>query len=170
MKKYLITFYILSIFSVASFAQQPSSWDNWQWLLGEWNGEGTGKPGEGNGTFSFTFDLDKKILVRKSLTKFPATDLKPASIHEDLMIIYLDFSGNPSKAIYFDNESHTIQYSIQYSDKTITFLSEKIPNVPVFKLSYSWLSDNTINTKFELSQDGQNFMTYIEGKSSKIKK
>lgn len=159
MRKFLIVFTAFFAVSISSFAQQKSAWNNWQWLLGEWKGEGAGKPGEGNGTFSFAFDLDKKILVRKNYTEFPATNSKPASIHEDLMIIYLDFSGNPSKAIYFDNEGHTIHYSIQYSDKTITLQSEKIAHIPVFKLSYIWLDDTTINTQFEISQDGQNFVT-----------
>ena len=85
------------------------------------------------------------------------------------MIVYLDFTGNPSKAIYFDNEGYTINYSISYLDKTIVLLSDKIPNVPVFRLTYTLLNDETINTKFEMSQDAEKFMTYIEGKSKKIK-
>ncbi len=83
--------------------------------------------------------------------------------------MYLDFSGNPSRAIYFDNEGHTINYSISYADKSIVLLSDKIPNVPLFRLTYTLLDDETINTKFETSQDGEKFVTYIEGKSKKIK-
>ena len=85
------------------------------------------------------------------------------------MIVYLDFTGSPSKAIYFDNEGHTINYQIAYADKSIVFTSVKIPNVPVFRLSYSYLDIDTIDTKFEVSQDGEKFITYIEGKSKKSK-
>jgi hypothetical protein len=85
------------------------------------------------------------------------------------MVIYLDFTGYPSKAIYFDNEGHTINYTISYSDKTIILVSDKISAVPIFRLTYTLIDNNTIDTKFELSQDGEKFMTYIEGKSRKGK-
>jgi hypothetical protein len=151
------------------FSQQKPSWDRWSWLTGEWIGEGSGKPGDGGGTFSFKTDLDQNILVRKSHSEYPATANKPQVIHDDLMVVYPDFSGNPAKAIYFDNEGHTINYSITYSDKSIILTSDKIPNVPIFKLTYSLLDNETVNTKFEMSQDGVKFFTYIEGKSKKLK-
>ena len=108
-------------------------------------------------------------MVRKSHSEYPATDKKPKVIHDDLMVIYLDYSGTPSKAIYFDNEGHTINYSISYADKSIVFTSAKITNIPVFRLTYILLDNETIDTKFEMSQDGIQFMTYIEGKSTRVK-
>jgi len=100
-------------------AQSNSAWDKWSWLAGEWVGEGSGQPGQGGGTFSFKPSLDNKILVRESHSEYPAVGSKPKIIHNDLMIIYPDYSGNPVKAIYFDNEGHTINYSISYADKLI---------------------------------------------------
>ena len=150
--------------------QQSAGLDKWSWLMGEWKGEGSGQPGQGGGVFSFKYDLDKKVIVRKSHSEYPATEAKPKIIHDDLMIIYPDAAGNESKAIYFDNEGHTINYSILCSDKTIVLTSDKAPNVPVFRLTYDLLDEKTINTKFELSQDGEKFMTYIEGKSKKVNK
>ena len=155
--------------SFQSFAQQNTTWDNWSRLMGEWKGEGSGQPGQGGGTFSFQTDLDGKILVRKSHSEYPANGNRPATIHNDLMIVSLDYAGNATKATYFDNEGHTINYSITYAPNVVILLSEKIPNMPVFRLTYSLLDDQTVNTKFEMSRDGENFMTYIEGKSVKIK-
>jgi hypothetical protein len=48
-------------------------------------------------------------------------------------------------------------------------VSEKIPNVPIFRLTYTLLEDQKVNIKFEMSQDGEKFMTYLEGKSVKVK-
>ena len=169
MKVKIILSLAVLTFATGSFAQQNSTWDNWKWLIGEWKGEGSGEPGKGGGTFSFKPNLDQKIIVRKSHSEYPATADKPAVTHDDLMIVYLNFSGGPTKAIYFDNEGHTINYSISYAPQSIVFMSVKIPHVPVFRLTYTWLSEDSINTKFELSQDGENFSTYIEGKSKKIK-
>lgn len=151
------------------FSQQKPSWDQWSWLTGEWVGEGSGQPGTGGGTFSFKTDLDQNILVRKSHSEYPATAGKSKVIHDDLMVVYPDFAGTPSKAIYFDNEGHTINYSITYSDKSIILTSDKIPNVPTFRLTYSLIDTETVNTKFEMSQDGEKFFMYIEGKSKKSK-
>jgi hypothetical protein len=166
--KWIIVIGMLAL-ACNSFAQQKSTWANWAWLMGTWKGEGSGQPGQGSGIFSFTPDLDKKILVRKSHSEYPAKESKPAVLHDDLMIVYLDFEGNPSKAIYFDNEGHTINYTINYLDKTIVLTSSKIPHVPVFRLTYALLDAETVNTKFEMSQDGESFSTYIEGKSKKMK-
>ncbi|MCJ7714336.1 hypothetical protein MUO66_07770 [Candidatus Bathyarchaeota archaeon] len=76
--------------------------------------------------------------------------------------------GNPTKAIYFDNEGHIINYQVTYSDKSIVLTSDRIPNVPVFRLTYTLLGIDTVDTKFEMSQDGEKFTLYIEGKSKKI--
>ena len=166
--KLIFTIGFLTLVTVA-LGQNNSSWAKWTWLIGDWKGEGAGEPGKGSGTFSFRPDLDEKILVRKSHSVYPAMNDKPAIIHDDLLIVSLDFTGNPSKAVYFDNEGHTINYSITYSENEIVLKSEKNPGVPVFRLTYTLLDKETVNTKFEMSKDGMQFMTYVEGKSKKLK-
>jgi hypothetical protein len=169
MKKAILLFALTIIISNYIQAQQNINWEKWNWLLGEWAGEGSGQPGIGSGTFSFTPDLDSKIILRKSHSEYPATENKPAFMHNDLMVVYADYTGNPSKAIYFDNEGHTINYFITYQEKSIVLLSDKNPGIPVFRLTYTLLDDKKVNTKFEMSQDGEKFFTYIEGKSKKTK-
>lgn len=162
--------FVIAFFCLATgLSAQQNPWTKWTWLIGEWKGEGKGQPGQGEGVFSFTPDLNSKILVRKAHSEYPASGNRPATIHDDLLIVYPDPSGTPSKAIYFDNEGHTITYSISYPEKSIVLLSDKTPNMPVFRLTYSLIDDKTVDTKFEMSQDGEKFMTYIQGKSVKIK-
>jgi hypothetical protein len=166
--KFLLTI-ALSGFLSFCFGQQYDNWDEWNWLIGKWKGEGSGQPGAGGGTFSFFFDLDSNIIIRKSHSEYPATENKPETIHDDLMIVYPDISGSPIKAIYFDNEGHTINYTISYMEQSIVLTSERIPDSPVFRLTYTSLDKKTVHTRFEISQDGEKFMTYIEGKSKKRK-
>jgi hypothetical protein len=168
MKMKLLLFVALFAVSSVSFGQKTLSWDKWKWLIGNWTGEGIGQPGQGNGKFAFSVNLDSNIIVRKSHSEYPATEKKPAIIHDDLMIIYPETAGS-QKAIYFDNEGHIINYLIEYAEKTIVFTSEKTSDDPVFRLTYSLLDDGMVNTKFEMSQDGANFITCIEGKSKKVK-
>jgi hypothetical protein len=165
--KILLTLLLSGILS-SSFGQQGDIWSKWSWLMGEWTGEGGGQPGQGGGTFSFKPDLDNKILVSRSHSEYPAAENKPNVIHDVLMIIYSDPSGNPTKAIYFDNENHIINYTISYSEKSIVLTSEKSPYIPIFRLTYTLLENDMVNTKFEMSQDGKKFTVYIEGRSRKI--
>jgi len=43
----------------------------------------------------FSFDLDRNILVRQSHSEYPATPDNPGTIHDDLMIVYPDYTGEP---------------------------------------------------------------------------
>ena len=167
MRKKIFLILIAIGLAISAFGQTKNSWNRWDWLVGEWIGEGSGQPGQGVGTFSFGYDLEKNILVRKSHSEYPASDNKPKTIHDDLMIVFPDPSGGLIRAIYFDNEGHIINYTVAFSDKSIVLTSDKTPNVPVFRLTYTLLENQTVNTKFEMSQDGVNFMLYIEGKSRK---
>ena len=166
--KITLTIAFLGVF-LTVFSQPNPTWEKWNWLIGDWAGEGSDQPGKGGGTFTFKADLDQKILVRKSHSEYPALGSKPEITHNDLLIVYPDHSGNGSKAIYFDNEGHIINYSITFSDQSIILTSEKIPNVPLFRLTYTLLEDQKVNTKFEISRDGANFNTYLEGNSIKIR-
>jgi hypothetical protein len=153
----------------ASFGQQDAKWEKWNWLVGEWVGEGSGQPGQGGGTFSLASDLDGKILVRRNHSEYPATKDKPKIVHDDLMIVYRGEPGSPGKAIYFDNEGHTIEYAVAFADDTIVLTSGKVGNMPVFRLTYAPLDKDSVNVKFEMSQDGTNFKVYTEGKCKRKK-
>jgi hypothetical protein len=164
----IITVAFFGLFTTC-FGQQSSTWEKWNGLIGEWVGEGSGQPGQGGGFFTFKTDLDNNILVRKGHTEIAASENKPKVIHDDLMIIYPGNPGSSTKSIYFDNEGHTINYTVTFPGNSIVLTSEKIPGVPVFRLSYTLLDKETVNTKFEMSRDGITFATYIEGKSKKTK-
>lgn len=166
--KLLLTIIFLNLFTI-SFGQPNAAWDKWNWLIGEWKGEGSGQPGQGEGTFSFKPDLDNKVLIRRNHSVYPAKENKPGIIHDDLMIVYKDYSGHPAKAIYFDNEGHTINYLVSFTDSSVILTSEKMPNAPVFRLSYLDLKKDRVNVKFEMSRDGEKFTIYTEGTCNKIK-
>jgi len=160
---------ILSMnFLLVLHAQKEPGLEQWQWLLGKWEGEGSGRPGQGKGYFSFEYILNNKVIERKSHSEYPSQDKSSTLVHDDVMLIYPDSSGRPGKAIYLDNEGHVINYKIAYSDQSIIFLSEKTTQNLVFRLTYTRLSDGEVNTRFEFAQNGKQFSTYIEGKSKKV--
>jgi hypothetical protein len=143
------------------------AWEPYRFLVGEWTGEGDGEPAKASGQFSFAWDLREKVLVRRNRAEFPAAQGRPASSHEDLMVIYQGDRGGPTKAIYFDNEGHVINCAVTLADdkRTLTFLSDAVPAAPRFRLSYAKSVDDSLKIKFEIAPPGrpEDFKTYLEG-------
>ena len=157
-------FLFLSFSLIAQEKPKTINWDHWKFLLGTWIGEGGGKvAGQGVGESKFFFDLDDNILVRESYADLPASNDRPAYKHKDKMIIYQQASA--TKAIYFENEGHVINYDIRFSDdfNKVTFVSDLIPGAPRFRLSYSRQKDDRIKLDFEIASPNrpESFSPYI---------
>ncbi len=157
--------------SSASAEPTWARWDQWRPLVGQWQAAGKGSPGEGAGGFSFAFDLQNKVLVRKSHTDYPPADGRPAFSHDDLMVVYADEAAHTFRADYFDNEGHVIRYTAGFSSdgRTLTFISDPAPSQPSFRLTYVKNPDNTLGIKFEIAPPNapDKFKTYLEGSAQK---
>ncbi|HWZ34469.1 MAG TPA: hypothetical protein VNX18_24185 [Bryobacteraceae bacterium] len=159
----------VALLAITAAGQTPAAqtknadpWKPFQFLMGEWVGEGGGGPGQGGGGFSLQFDLQRQVLVRKNFADYPAQDGRPAVHHEDLMIIYLDDRSKSPRAIYFDSEGHTIRYTVAPARGGLVFESEAGEPGPHYRLSYT-PSDQRVNGKFELSAPGQSeYKTYLD--------
>jgi hypothetical protein len=156
-------------------AQQSSpkpDWSAFQFLLGEWTGEGSGNPGQGNGIFTFSLDLQDHVIIRRNQSDYPETKTHAAFSHNDLMLIYQE-PGKSARAIYFDNEDHTIQYNANISEngKSITFTSDSLPAKPQFQLTYTLLSDDSLLITFEIAPPSKPniFAKYLEGRAHRTK-
>jgi hypothetical protein len=163
----LLACIFLLIASARAQQSQELNWEPYRFLLGEWIGEGSGTPGEATGGFSFSFDLEKKILVRKNYANYPATKDKPAYSHTDLMVIYQDAANNATRAIYFDSEGHVINYAVAFSnDNTrLVFTSEPSASAPRFRFTYNTPSDGRLTFEFEIAPPGKPdaFSKYVQG-------
>ena len=148
-----------------------TDWEAWKSLLGEWEAGHTDDPKQGQGNFSYSFALDGTILVRRNRTVFPATGEREGYAHDDLLIIYTEFSG-AKRAIYFDNEGHVIHYevSITPDQKVITWESDPVPSAPQFRLTTIVTGPDTLEARFEIAPPGKPgaFTVYIEGTARRI--
>ena len=155
----------------SSSPETTSSWAAFEYLLGDWVGEGGGQPGQGAGEFSFHPDLQNHILVRKNYAAYPPTKDRPGFRHDDLMVVYRESNNAPPKAIYFDSEGHVIHYSVTASadSKTIQFVSEVLPSSPRYRLTYARTGSDSLTLKFEIAPPGtpDSFSTYIEAKAKR---
>lgn len=164
----------LSLTGLTLAADKKDSWESYRFLMGEWVAEGDGHPGKGSGGFSFSPDLDGKILVRKSHNDIPAANGRPAIKHEDLLIVYRGGDGRHNQAVFFDNEDHVIQYTVTFSinGKSLSFVSDAAPKAPRFRLTYTALEDGNVGIKFEIAPPGssETFRTYLTGKARRTRK
>lgn len=167
----LITIILLATSQILLGQQPVNQWEKWNYLIGEWIGEGNGKPGQGEGKFSFQTDLDGKILVRKNHTVFPETPNSKAMVHDDLLIVYQGAAGEPQEAIYFDNEGNRIKYKVNLTQNAIVLTSEIEKNAPRFRLSYVAIDNKTVTINFEMAapQTPEEFRMYLSGKAFKVK-
>lgn len=161
---FLLAIALCSAPAVAQAPQQKANWDAWNFLIGEWTGEGGGGPGQGTGSFSFALDLQGQALVRRNHSDYPAAAGNPAYTHDDLMVIYQESKN--THAVYFDSEGHVIHYdvSIAIDGKSVTFVSEALSMGPRFRLSYVETKPGAVSIKFEIAPPGKpdSFSTYIE--------
>jgi hypothetical protein len=129
-------------------------WKPLEFLIGEWTaGQSAGQPGQASaGGFTFSFDLDRKILVRKNFAEYPAANGRPAFRHEDLMVVY---AGDPLKATYWDNEGHVIQYKVNAVAGGVQFVSDPSDKEPRYRLTYKKTGDRTADLSFDIAPPGQ---------------
>lgn len=160
---------VLVVWASGALAQHDTTWKKANWLLGTWIGQGSGTTGQGGGWFSMLPDLGGKILVRRNHAEYPATQDKPPIIHDDLMIVYLDETNQSHKAIYFDNEGHTIHYTIDYPGRSLVLTSQRSGSTPNFRLTYTPIDADSLAVTFEMSRDGKEFQMYTEGRCKRKK-
>ena len=145
-------------------AEQEDPWKPFQFMMGDWVGESSAQSQvTGQGEFSLTYDLDKKILVRRNRNSVMAKAGKDAAIHQDLMIIYPQSQGGPFRADYFDNEGHVIHYGVKTSENKIIFESDSTTAGPRYRLTYVTKPDNHLQIDFEIAPPGKDYQRYISG-------
>ena len=141
-----------------------------RFLIGTWEAgtqAGSAKAAS-TGTYSFHLELKGHVLARRSSN---ANCKAPADFdceHGDLLYIYRDASATPLKAIYFDNEGHTIHYEVSTTQpNTVVFVSNEKDPGPQYRLSYE-LKGARMSGKFEMKLPGQaDFTSYLEWSGGK---
>ncbi len=158
-------------FVVSGYAAQPSQLSGLDFLLGKWEGIGSGKPGEGTGFAEFTKELQDRVIFRRSNADYPATTTQPAFSHNDLLIIYVDDS-QAVRADYYDSEGHVIRYTVHIiPQKEATFVSDSVPNAPRYRLSYQSAANGNLDGRFEIAPPGKPdaFRAYLTWTSRRVK-
>ena len=148
-----------------------NSWDPLEFLIGSWSSPVSGQPGEGvSGSTTFSYDLDKNIILRRSRAVFaPAPGEAQGLNHDDLLVIYQQPGEAPFRAVYFDNEGHTIHYTLSFPEKQpgVVFESEAEAPGPRARLVYELAADGSLVTEFFVAAPGGELLSHVKGKVKK---
>ena len=142
--------------------------DKFAFLIGHWVSPMSGEPGEGvAGSSTFTFELDRNIILRKGRAEFaPRPGEKVGLVHDDLLIIFQEQEESFVRAIYFDNEGHTLHYTVSFPEKGEGAIFETDPTRPGprFRLVYSTDHKGDLWSDFQVGVPGGEFQSHVKGK------
>lgn len=147
-------------------AQSATDLSPLNFLLGDWQAIDTA-PGE-TGRSVFTLRVQDHVIVRDNEASYPAAGGRPASRHDDLMVIYGE--NGSIRADYFDNEGHVIRYAVRpQGSGRVVFVSDAIAREPRYRLTYAVGADGVLNGSFEIAGPGapEAFKPYLAWKAKK---
>jgi hypothetical protein len=159
----------LSILSSSACIHAQSStaaddqWASLRFLIGTWEAQTSGGTAAAKaiGVYSFALELNDHVLARHSGGVSCKAPSDFNCEHSDLLYLYRE--GGVIKAIYLDNEGHTIHYGVTTPNSaSAVFLSDPAIPGPQFRLEYE-RKDVTLSGKFQMKMPGQDeFKSYLE--------
>jgi hypothetical protein len=150
MRRLLACALVLAL-GASSMSAQADPFAPLRFLLGDWRAVDS-PPGE-TGSFSFRPDVQNHVIVRTNQAIYAATAERPASRHEDLLVIYAE--GGAVKADYFDSEGHVIRYVVESdASNSVRFVSLVVQGEPRYRLSYRAGADGRVIGSFEVAPPG----------------
>lgn len=135
-------------------------WSAFKPLLGEWVADPG--PDGATGGFTLALDLEGRVLVRKNHAEFAKTKERPASRHEDLLVAFKD--GEATRATYWDNEGHVIEYVVTIDGEKFSFVSRAVAEQPQLRLTYEPAPKGKLSITFEIAPPGSGgaFRPYLK--------
>lgn len=165
-----VVFLTLPLFMKGQSKPRPDVWEPIRFLVGKWEGRGSGQPGASKVQREYRFVLnDKFIHVQNRSVYEPQPRNINGEIHEDWGIISFDKSRKQFVLRQFHVEGFVNQYvntTTSADGKTIVFVSEGIENIPNgwrARETYKIVSADEFIEVFELAEPGKEFELYSEG-------
>lgn len=167
MRTFAIALFAIGLVHAAPRAEAPGPLTPLNFLLGDWKAD----PDQSGATGGFTFEMKVQdhVMVRANYSNTPASAGKPASRHDDLMMIYAD--GDKLKADYADSEGHVIRYDVKAGPGKVVFESGAKTGEPRYRLTYTKNADGTLSGAFDIAAPGaaDAFKPYLSWKARKGK-
>jgi len=138
-----------------------------RFLFGNW--QAIELPAGESGGFSFKPAVQDRVVIRTNEAHYPAAGDRPASNHDDLLVIYRE--DGSLKADYFDSEGHVIRYVVDTpSSNVATFVSAPVAGQPRYRLSYHADAAGLLVGSFEIATPDatDTFKPYLTWKARRV--
>lgn len=165
---------LLAVFASA-FAQEakpaakPDVWAPLRKLVGEWEGESRGEPGQGRSTRTYAFTLNNKFISVRNQSIYPPQAKNPkGETHHDEGYISYDRAAKKFVFRQFHGEgfvNHYVQDRVSEDGRTIVFVTTGIENIPAGwrgRETYRFTGDDEFTETFELAEPGKEFAIYSQ--------
>ena len=169
-RRILIALLLLPSFTTAQSSQQDI-WEPFRYLVGSWEGTGSGQSGVSKTQREYKFVLNGKFLYAQNRSVYEPQPKNPkGEIHEDWGLLSFDKGRKQFVLRQFHVEGFVNQY-VQTSStpdgKTFVFATEQIENIPGgwrARETYRILSADEFMEVFELAAPGKDFEVYSESR------
>jgi len=168
-------FFIAILFIAAVSINAQNSFEQFDFLIGNWQGVESGIPGNGIGFRTYVYDLNKNFIVEKNQSTFPKTDKKPmGEVHRDFGVI--SYNSNDSTIVFrqFHTEGFTnifvLNKELSTSHKFV-FITREIENNHgnwVAKFTITKISETEFSETFEIAMDGIKFNQILNNNFKKV--
>lgn len=149
----------------------PDVWEPLRFFVGEWEGNGEGKPGVSKTSREYRLVLSDKFVEIRNRSQYEPQPKNPkGENHEDWGMISYDRGRKQFVLRQFHVERFVVQYvmtSMSDDGKTFTFTSEQIENIPAgwrARETYKLISADEFIEIFELAEPGKDFEKYTENR------
>ena len=176
------TTFILVLFGLTVLIQaqppekKPDPWDPWRFFIGNWEGTGTGEPGESKVERSYEFVLEGKYILSENRAFYPPQEKNPeGEVHLDWGMFSYDMARKKFILRQFHVEGFVNQFvldSISADGKTLVFTTEAIENIPAgwrAKETYKLTGKDEFVEIFELAPPNKDFSVYSESHLKRVK-
>jgi hypothetical protein len=145
------------------------------YLIGQWQGQGSGQPGVSSVTHTYEYILDSAFVRFETESIYKPQEKNPkGEVHRSLGVIGYDETSRKFIAYIFHNESFVEEDTIGFSADSTEFyiLSSRLVNIPEgwrSKLTFRKTSSDTHEQIFELAPPGKEFKHFVTNRMEKIR-
>jgi hypothetical protein len=156
-----------ALVSMTSSAQTTAAdrWSPVRFMLGHWQGEAHGEPGNGTVERRYELVLAEKFIEEHNTSRYEARDGKPPEIHHHRSFFSYDKARKTLMLRQFHEEGFVLLYVLAASSKPgrLVFESvnfENFSNEWKARETYAVISADEFTETFELAAPGKDFELY----------
>lgn len=160
------------ILCTVAVAQTASPLAPIEFMIGEWHGKSSGRPGEGTVHRVCERVLNDRFIECRSTVTYPPQEKNPkGEVHVERAFFSYDKAAKTIRLRQFHGESFVVTYSADEAGRV--FVSDHVENTPA-----GWRARETYETpsadkwieRFDLAAAGKEFTTYSSSTLERAKK